>query len=130
MESVEGFAATDILHLRDPLVLDGFRKHADHGASRAGYRTEEIKQPTSKLYETVNSLKVITRMVKYARVKETDSGPSCSLAEALERQDLFINSTLAQLGCGILWKMFRNGVIEHNGLYLNLDTMKVNPIII
>ena len=68
-------------------------------------------------------------MVKYARVKETDSGPSCSLAEALERQDLFINSTLAQLGCGILWKMFRNGVIEHNGLYLNLDTMKVNPII-
>ena len=41
MESVEGFAATDILHLRDPLVLDGFRKHADHGASRAGYRTEE-----------------------------------------------------------------------------------------
>ena len=57
-------------------------------------------------------------------------GPSCSLAEALERQDLFINSTLAQLGCGILWKMFRNGVIEHNGLYLNLDTMKVNPIII
>ena len=91
---------------------------------------KKIKQPASKLYETVNSLKVITRMVKYARVKETDSGPSCSLAEALERQDLFINSTLAQLGCGILWKMFRNGVIEHNGLYLNLDTMKVNPIII
>ena len=84
----------------------------------------------SKLYETVNSLKVITRMVKYTRVKETDSGPSCSLAEALEKQDLFINSTLAQLGCGILWKMFRNGVIEHNGLYLNLDTMKVNSIII
>ena len=89
-----------------------------------------LPQPTYCTYETVNSLKVITRMVKYARVKETDSGPSCSLAEALERQDLFINSTLAQLGCGILWKMFRNGVIEHNGLYLNLDTMKVNPIII
>jgi hypothetical protein len=91
---------------------------------------KKIKQPASKLYETVNSLKVITRMVKYTRVKETDSGPSCSLAEALEKQDLFINSTLAQLGCGILWKMFRNGVIEHNGLYLNLDTMKVNSIII
>ena len=85
MESVEGFAATDILHLRDPLVLDGFRKHADHGASRAGTVPKKIKQPASKLYETVNSLKVITRMVKYARVKETDSGPSCSLAEALEK---------------------------------------------
>ena len=130
MESVEGFAATDILHLRDPLVLDGFGNTQTTGQVVLGTVPKKIKQPASKLYETVNSLKVITRMVKYARVKETDSGPSCSLAEALERQDLFINSTLAQLGCGILWKMFRNGVIEHNGLYLNLDTMKVNPIII
>ena len=80
------------------------------------------------LYEAVGSLKVITRFVKYARVKEEDSGPSCSLAEALEKQDLFINSTLAQLGCNILWKMFRNGMIEHHGVYLNLATMKVNPI--
>ena len=24
------------------------------------------------------------------------------------------------------WKMFRNGMIEHYGLYLNLETMKVN----
>ena len=46
----------------------------------------------------------------------------------LEKQDLFINSTLAQLGCNILWKMFRHGMIEHHGLFLNLETMKVNPI--
>lgn len=91
---------------------------------------KKIKQPASQLYETVGSLKVITRLVKYARVKEEDSGPSCSLAEALEKQDLFINSTLAQLGCNILWKMFRNGMIEHHGLFLNLETMKVNPLIL
>ena len=113
-----------------PLYWMDFGNTQTTGQVVLGTVPKKIKQPTSKLYETVNSLKVITRMVKYARVKETDSGPSCSLAEALERQDLFINSTLAQLGCGILWKMFRNGVIEHNGLYLNLDTMKVNPIII
>lgn len=91
---------------------------------------EKIKQPKSQQYKTVGSLKVITRYVRYARVKETDSGPSCSLAEALEKQDLFINSTLAQLGCNLLWKMFRHGMIEHHGLYLNLATMKVNPIIV
>lgn len=91
---------------------------------------KKIRQPASGQYETVGSLKVITRFVKYARVKEEDSGPSCSLAEALEKQDLFINSTLAQLGCNILWKMFRNGMIEHQGVYLNLATMKANPIII
>ena len=91
---------------------------------------KKMKQPASELYKTVDSLKVITRFVKYARVKEADSGPSCSLAEALEKQDLFINSTLAQLGCNILWKMFRNGMLEHHGLFLNLETMKVNPIMI
>ena len=83
---------------------------------------------TDNMYETVASLKVVTRLVKYARVKESDSGPSCSLAEALEKQDLFINSTLAQLGCNILWKMFRYGMIKHHGLYLNLETLKTNPI--
>jgi hypothetical protein len=91
---------------------------------------KKIKQPASQIYQTVPSLKVITKLVKYARIKEEDSGPSCSLAEALEKQDLFINSTLAQLGCNILWKMFRHGMIEHHGLYLNLTTMKVNPIMV
>jgi len=89
---------------------------------------KKIPQPKSEQYKTVKSLKVITQLVKYSSVKENDSGPSCSLAEALQKQDLFINSTLAQLGCNILWKMFRNGMIDHCGLYMNLDTMKVNPI--
>ena len=73
-------------------------------------------------------MNVITEEVDYAKIKEKESGPSCSLAEALDKQDLFINSTLAQLGCNILWKMFRNGMIEHQGVFLNLDTLKVNPI--
>lgn len=89
---------------------------------------KKISQPKSKQYQAVGPLKVIAEYVKYSAVKVEDSGPSCSLTEALEKQDLFINSTLAQLGCNILWKMFRQGLIEHQGLYINLDTMKVNPI--
>ena len=113
-----------------PLYWMDFGNTQDTGQVVLGTVPKKIKQPASKLYETVESLKVITRYVKYAKVKEKDSGPSCSLAEALEKQDLFINSTLAQLGCNILWKMFRNGMIEHQGLYLNLSTMKVNPIVL
>ena len=113
---------------RSPIYWMDFGNMQNTGQVILGTVPKKIRQPASKLYETVESLKVITRYVKYARVKEKDSGPSCSLAEALEKQDLFINSTLAQLGCNILWKMFRNGMIEHHGLYLNLSTMKVNPI--
>lgn len=111
-----------------PLYWMDFGNTQTSGQVVLGTVPKKIKQPASQLYETVGSLKVITRLVKYARMKEEDSGPSCSLAEALERQDLFINSTLAQLGCNILWKMFRNGMIEHHGVFLNLGTMKVNPI--
>lgn len=111
-----------------PLYWMDFGNTQTSGQVVLGTVPKKIKQPASQLYETVGSLKVITRLVKYARVKEEDSGPSCSLAEALDKQDLFINSTLAQLGCNILWKMFRNGMISYHGLYLNLETMKVNPI--
>lgn len=111
-----------------PLYWLDFGNTQTSGQVVLGTVSEKIKQPKSQQYKTVGSLKVITRYVRYARVKETDSGPSCSLAEALEKQDLFINSTLAQLGCNFLWKMFRHGMIEHHGLYLNLATMKVNPV--
>ena len=64
----------------------------------------------------------------YDRINEEESGPSCSLAEVLGKQDLFVNSTLAHLGCSLLWKMFREGVFFCHGFYMNLDTMRVNPI--
>lgn len=62
------------------------------------------------------------------KIKEEKQGPSCSLAEALEKQDLFINSTLAQFGCNLLWKLLREGMIKHQGCYVNLETLTVNPI--
>lgn len=113
-----------------PLYWLDFGNTQSTGQVVLGTIPRKIKQPDSLIYETVTSLKVVTRLCRYSRLKDKDSGPSCSLAEALEKQDLFINSTLAQLGCNILWKMFRHGMIEHHGLYLNLTTMKVNPIMV
>lgn len=92
-----------------PLYWMDFGNTQTTGRGYNGDRAEKIRQPASTLYEAVGSLKVITRFVKYARVKEEDSGPSCSLAEALEKQDLFINSTLAQLGCNICGRCSATG---------------------
>lgn len=113
-----------------PIYWLDFGNSQSSGQVVLGTVPRKITQPESHLYETVSSLKVVTRLVRYSKVKDNDSGPSCSLVEALEKQDLFINSTPAQLGCNLLWKMFRHGMIEHHGLYLNLSTMKVNPILI
>lgn len=88
----------------------------------------EVPQPKSTLYKTVKSLPVVTRFFNLKKIREKNQGPSCSLAEALTKQDLFINSTLAQFGCNIIWKLFREGMIRHHGCYVNLESLIVNPI--
>ena len=89
-----------------------------------------IKQPNSKKYETVENLPFITEefgeLLKIS--EEEDNTPSCSLAEALEKQDLFINSVLAQMGSSLLWSLFRNGLIENRGFFLNLKNFQSQPI--
>ena len=79
---------------------------------------------------TVNDagLKTVDQMFDLSKIKEKNQGPSCSLAEAIGKQDLFINSTLANLGCNLLWKLFTEGRINYHGLYLNLKNMQVRPI--
>lgn len=91
---------------------------------------QDIQQPQmkDKDIDVIPTLKTVTNLFDLSKVNEKESGPSCSLAEALRKQDLFINSTLAQLGCALLWKLLSTGSIDYQGLYLNLDTMKVNPI--
>jgi len=92
------------------------------------FGSKEIDQPKSKKFKTVSRLKTISEYADLSKVKDSDSGPSCSLAEALNKQDLYINSTLAQLGMNLLWKLFKDGSLEYCGLYLNLETMRVTPI--
>ncbi len=105
-----------------------FGNRQNTGQVVLGTIPDAITQPTIADVETIDRLPKITEMPGYGEVKDDDSGPSCSLAEALEKQDLFINSTLAQLGCNLLWRMFRHGKLDHRGLYLNLETLKVNPM--
>lgn len=57
-----------------------------------------------------------------------DNTPSCSLAEALLKQDLFVNSVLAQYGLHILWQLFREIQIQAQGVFINLKTLKTTPI--
>lgn len=89
-----------------------------------------IKQPKSEKYETVGNLPFVTEEFgELLTQSETDDDtPSCSLAEALEKQDLFINSTLAQMGSSLLWNLFRNGLIENRGFFLNLKNFNSQPL--
>lgn len=65
---------------------------------------------------------------KYKKPKKSKNTPSCSLAEALEKQDLLINSSLANSGMQLLWRLFREGKTPYKGVIINLETLTSNPI--
>ncbi len=89
-----------------------------------------VKQPISEKFVTIASLPFVTEEFgELLRHSETDNDmPSCSLAEALEKQDLFINSSLAQMGCSLLWQLFREGMVSQRGFFLNLKDFKATPL--
>ncbi|ATL48938.1 hypothetical protein COR50_18170 [Chitinophaga caeni] len=90
----------------------------------------EIRQPQSEKYDTVAALPFITDefadLLKQSG--EKDDTPSCSLAEALQEQDLYINGSLAQMGCSLLWGLFRNGLTRYRGFFHNLEDFRTYPI--
>ncbi|WP_254214879.1 PRTRC system protein C [Burkholderia multivorans] len=57
-----------------------------------------------------------------------DNTPSCGLAEALERQELFINQAIVTPALGILWEFFRHGRLTWCGAFVNLKTGHVRPL--
>jgi len=89
-----------------------------------------IKQPNSEKYETVASLPFVTDefgdLLKQS--EQEDDTPSCSLAEALDKQDLYINSSLTQMGCSLFWSLFRNGMTPYRGFFHNLKDFSTHPI--
>ncbi|SEP05680.1 PRTRC system ThiF family protein [Flavobacterium sp. fv08] len=87
-----------------------------------------IRQPESQKYCPVGNLPFVTEEFGELLLVETDDMPSCSLAEALEKQDLFINSALAQMGCSLLWQMLRNGFTAKRGFFLNLSDFCCAPV--
>jgi len=89
----------------------------------------KIEQPASKKFITIDSLPLPTEEFKdlFEAAKE-DNTPSCSLAEALTRQDLFINASLADLGGSLLWQLLSEGVIENRGFFLNLRDFRTQPL--
>lgn len=89
-----------------------------------------IKQPPTPVHKTVDKLPLMTEEFKELLIvqDQNDDTPGCSLAEALTRQDLFINPTLAYWGVSLLWKMFRQPFLLHRGSFINLDNLTAKPV--
>jgi PRTRC genetic system ThiF family protein len=52
-----------------------------------------------------------------------DGVPSCSAAEALERQEPFVNPTLANHALALLTRLFRCGTVSYHGGFVSLSSL-------
>jgi len=70
-------------------------------------------------------LRTISELFPEVIQKELDAGglPSCSAAEALERQEPFVNPTLANHALALLARLFRYGVISYHGGFVGLSSL-------
>ena len=89
-----------------------------------------VRQPASKMYQTVEKLPSVTDEYKelLTEAETTDDTPSCSLADALTKQDLFINTVLANMGASLLWNFIKTGMTENRGFFVNLKDFKTQAL--
>jgi PRTRC genetic system ThiF family protein len=68
----------------------------------------------------------------YPEIADAEAGedplPSCSAAEALERQEPFINQVLATSALAMLARLFRYGTLTHHGAFYNALTGRMSVL--
>lgn len=70
--------------------------------------------------------KIPTVIDMYPDIKdfeEADEAPSCSLAEAVALQDLFINPVVAMIAGDLVWNITQQQTLEWTQAYINLKSM-------
>ena len=88
----------------------------------------EVKQPKKTDYHTLDEIKSVLDI--YPKKSLQQDGPSCSLAQALGRQDLMVNSMMANTICVMLWQMLRHNYLMYRGAYINLADLTMRPILL
>jgi len=57
-----------------------------------------------------------------------DDEPSCSAVEALERQECFVNTVMAQQALALLARLFRYGEVSHHGAFVDIAASRSVPL--
>lgn len=88
------------------------------------------RRKTDDIWRLPHVGELYPELIDSALDKSEDDTPSCSLAEALEKQSLFINPAVSLFASNLLWQLFTKGEIDHHGAFVNLDQMTVMPMAI
>jgi PRTRC genetic system ThiF family protein len=111
-------------------VILGAAKQYRSGFTRARIKAgkptkREAADLAAEVHRPLNFFELFPHLRK---VEQEDNAPSCSLAGALERQDLFINQAVTTWALHLLWQLLRHGHVTCNGYFINLNTGLTRPI--
>lgn len=71
---------------------------------------------------------VVELFPELASAGPEDDTPSCSLAQALERQHLFVNQAVVTPALQLLWQIFRVGRLTWHGAFVDLESGRTTPL--
>lgn len=94
------------------------------------WTTDEVTRSVAGQPSNSPKLPTVTQMFPQLlnpKFKE-DNTPSCSLAQALKSQELFVNRAVSTFALQLLWDLFRHGGIDNHGYFINLRSGRVNPL--
>lgn len=112
---------------RKPLYWLDLGNRADDGQVVLGIPAWDEKHRAYP-FRLPTVLELFPELVANASKLDTDDTPSCSLAQALERQHLFVNQAVVTPALQLLWQIFRFGRITWHGAFVNLATGRTTPL--
>lgn len=125
IEIMDGISA--LLNCEKPTYHLDFGNRKESGQAILG-TFMPVSQPEG-LDDVVETLPTVLDLFPHiAEMDDEVDLPSCSTREALEKQDLFVNSTLANLGIDLFWSLFRQGYIEIHGGFMSVNQFTASPL--
>ena len=98
---------------------------ADRGQFVLGQPLRKDRKDRAKRLPCVHEL---FPSIVHGGADKRDHLPACSAAEALDRQEPYINSTVANHVLALLARLFRYGRSPYHGGFVNLATGRVTPL--
>jgi PRTRC genetic system ThiF family protein len=98
--------------------------NASNGQFVLGQPLNDVNRRSKERLRTVTEL--------FPSIMDTSQGegplPSCSAAEALERQEPFINNVLASSALAMITRLLRYGTLDHHGAFYNAESGRSVPL--
>lgn len=85
-----------------------------------------LGKPAGKEIKLPNIYDLYEEDLKHA-VRE-DTGPSCSLAAAIARQDLTVNLEMAARAAQLLWNLLRHGGLDAHAVFSDTAALRATPL--